>query len=60
MEQAPFPEPVKKLIARFYELVDTLDAQSGRDVATQVFAPDSQFIINDREMNGPTGTLRTP
>ena len=56
MEKAPFPEPVKKLISRFYELVDPLDPDSDRELATQVFAPDGKFIVNTTELNGSQGT----
>jgi hypothetical protein len=57
MEKAPFPEPVKKLISMFYELVDPLDPESDRMLATEVFASDGKFIINTRELNGSKGTL---
>lgn len=55
MEKAPFPNPVRKLIARFYELVDILNSESDRKLAAEVFAPDGKFIINLREMNGTQG-----
>jgi hypothetical protein len=56
MEKAPFPEPVKKLISRFYELVDPLDPDSDRELATQVFVADVKFIVNTAELNGSQGT----
>ena len=55
MEKASFPDPVKTLVSRFYELVDRLDPESDHELSTEVFATDGKFIINTREMNGPKG-----
>ena len=46
------PGPIKKLIARFYELVDSEAPDCSDILATEVFVPDGKFVINKREMMG--------
>ena len=60
MENAEWPstpvaESVKKLIARFYELVDSTDPESSEKLANTVFVEDGKFVINKREMVGRDG-----
>ena len=55
MDKAPFPEPIKRLIFRFYELIDSLDPESDRELATQIFASDGKFIVNTTELSGSEG-----
>ena len=62
MENAEWPDtpvagPVKRLIARFYELVDSTDPESSERLANTVFAEDGKFVINKREMVGRDGGL---
>lgn len=59
MDKAPFPPGVKKLISLFYELVDPIDAESDRRLATEVFTPDGKFVVNSSEMNGSDGRITT-
>lgn len=48
----PIPEPVKRLVARFYSLVDSTASNAGQELADTVFTRDGEFVVNKRSMKG--------
>ena len=50
------PNPIKQLISRFYELVDSQEPDCSQRLAAEVFTYDGTFVINQRTMKGSEGS----
>ena len=48
----PVPEAVKKLLRRFYRLIDSTDPFASEKLAERVFTEDGQLLVNKRFMSG--------
>ncbi|KAI7514883.1 hypothetical protein KC347_g156 [Hortaea werneckii] len=48
----PVPEPVKKLILRFYTSIDSHGPHASYKLASKVFTADGELIINKRIWSG--------
>lgn len=48
------PDPVKQVVAQFYDLVDSRDSHcSSVELAYTIFAPTGEFLMNKRRLKGP-------
>ena len=54
----PVPEPVKKLILRFYTSIDSHGPHASYKLASKVFTADGELIINKRIWSGSESTFR--
>jgi len=48
----PITKAMKRLLARFYTLVDAATVESSELLAGQVFGEDGEFVVNKRRMKG--------
>ncbi|KAK3112892.1 hypothetical protein LTR53_010337 [Teratosphaeriaceae sp. CCFEE 6253] len=48
----PVPDPVKRLVARFYRLIDATAPKCSQQLADHVFTLDGEFVVNKRRMVG--------
>lgn len=52
------PEPIKKLIGRFFIVGDTNTAEAGREMGEKLFTVDGRIVVNKRVIAGIQGMPR--
>lgn len=53
----PVPQPVKDLLAKFFDIGDTKSEEAGQRLGNEVFAPDGRIVVNKRSINGAAGIV---
>lgn len=53
--EPPIPEPIKALVAKFFDVADSRAEGAAQRLGTEIFAPTGEIVTNRRKVSGTEG-----